>query len=99
MYLRLRPNFLPLIPDLGALYAMGPIFMKSTQTFLPPSVTPFLGPGITPSTMVCQVERSQILRLEFRIFFSFLCFVNISTNGTKSENDIFCFYMANVSIL
>ncbi len=27
-------------------------------------------------------------------FFDFLCFVNINTKGTTSENNIFCFYKA-----
>jgi hypothetical protein len=45
-------------------------------------------------TIVWYVVRYQILKLEFQIFFYFLCFVIISTKGTKSKNYIFSFYLA-----
>jgi hypothetical protein len=44
-------------------------------------------------TVVWHVERYQITKLEFNFFFFFF-FANISTKGTKSKNNIFCFYIA-----
>ena len=50
--------------------------------------------SVPQATVVWHVVRYQILKLEIQIFFYFLCFVNISTKGTKSKNYIFSFYIA-----